>query len=367
MGRALWSAHPALIHCRRKFPSLTSGTHHDRGGRMSAHVPSSRCGNWRAAAGGHVRLSTPPTTRVAAAPEKARPRRLTAATTAGIKWPGPLPIKEEPRAARAPGSDKTDPRMVRLRTSGLEACSKSTGATGALDLRSLLISGSRAGTVENPRNMQMRKDGSTKVVPRMALLIRGSKPDPRRVRTGALDRQSQGRRGRAHSSLSSSPPARGRPTCRVREPARAASRGDPTEGELPRPRSLANRTEPHLANPRKRFNGRVPGPRAYPYRTGHGRPLEPPANSSTRNLQSATRSMGVVETSPSVLRRGGEGTFKTRRRARPDRLEWAQARGLVARLHLLGWTERERHQLRVRHRSRLKHRRCRLRHVPRRR
>jgi hypothetical protein len=31
--------------------------------------------------------------------------------------------------------------------------------------------------------------------------------------------------------------------------------GDPTEGELPRPRSLANGTEPHLANPRKRFNG----------------------------------------------------------------------------------------------------------------
>jgi hypothetical protein len=71
--------------------------------------------------------------------------------------------------------------------------------------------------------------------------------------------------------------------CRVREPARAASRWDPTEGELPRPRSLANGTEPHLANPRKRFNGRVSGPRAYPYRMGHGRPLEPPANSSTRN------------------------------------------------------------------------------------
>jgi hypothetical protein len=194
------------------------------------------------------------------------------------------------------------------------------------------------------------------VLPRTALLIRGSKPDPRRVRTGAPDPQSQGRRGRAHSSLSSSLPARGRPTCRVREPARAASRGDPTEGELPRPRSPSNGTEPHLANPRKRFNGRVSGPRAYPYRTGHERPLEPPANSSTRNPQSATRSMGVVETSPSVPRRDDEGTFKTRRRARPDHLEWAQARGLDARLHLLGCTERERYQSHVRHRSRLKHR-----------
>jgi hypothetical protein len=212
----------------------------------------------------------------------------------------------------------------------------------------------------------MRKDGSAQLLPRTALLIRGPKPDPRRVLTGAPDRQSQGRRGHAYSSLSSSPPARGRPTCRVREPARAASRGDSTEGELPRPRSLANGTEPHLGNPLKRFNGRVSGPRAYPYRTGHGHPLEPPANSSTRNLQSATQLMGVVETSPSVPQRDGEGAFKTIRRAHPNRLEWAQARVLNARLHLLGCTERERHQLRVRHRSRLKHRRCRLRHVPRR-
>jgi hypothetical protein len=187
----------------------------------------------------------------------------------------------------------------------------------------------------------------------MALLIRGSKSDPRRVRTSALGHQSQGRRGRAHSSLSSSPSARGRPTCRVREPARAASRGDPTEGELPRPRSLANGTKPHLANPRKRFNGRVSGPRAYPYRTGHGRPLEPPASSSTRNPQSATRSMGVVETSRSVLRRDGEGAFRARQRAHPDHFEWAQARGLDARLHLLGCTERERYQSRARDRSRL--------------
>jgi hypothetical protein len=333
---------------------------------MTACAPSSRHGNRRDTAGGHVRLPTPPTTRAAAAPEKARPQCLATATTAGIKWLGPLPSKEDPQPARAPSSDKTDPRKVRLPTSGLEACSKSTSATGALDRPSLLISGSRVGMAENPRDTQMRKDESTQVLPRTALLIRGSKPNPRTVRTGAPDHQSQGRRGRAHSSISSSPPARGRPTCRVRKPARAASRGDPTEGELPRPKSLANGTEPHLANPRKRFNGRVSGPRAYPYQMGHGRPLEPPANSSTRNPQSATRSIGVVETSPSVPRRDGEGAFKTRRRARPDRLEQAQARGLDARLHLLGCTEHEGHQLRVRHRSRLRYRRCRLRNVPRR-
>jgi hypothetical protein len=154
--------------------------------------------------------------------------------------------------------------------------------------------------------------------------------------TSAPDQQSQGRRGRVHSSLSSSSPARGRPTCHVQEPAMAASRGDPIEGELPRPRYPANRTEPHLANPHKRFHGRVSGPRANPYRTGHGHPLEPPDSISTRNPQSATRSMGVVETSPSAPRRDGEGAFETRQRAHPDRLERAQARGLDARLHLLG-------------------------------
>jgi hypothetical protein len=45
--------------------------------------------------------------------------------------------------------------------------------------------------------------------------------------------------------------------------------------------------------------------------------------------------MGIAETSPSVPRRDGEGTYKTSRRDRPDNLEWAQARGLYARLHLL--------------------------------
>jgi hypothetical protein len=140
--------------------------------------------------------------------------------------------------------------------------------------------------------------------------------------------------------------------------------GDPIEGGLPRPQSLANGTEPLLANPRKRFYGRVSGPRAYPYRTGHGRPVEPPTSSSTRNPQSATRSMGVVETSPSVPRRDSEGAFRTRRRARPDRLKRAQARGLDARLHLLGCTKRKRYQSRARDRSRLKHRLCRLKQIP---
>jgi hypothetical protein len=78
-----------------------------------------------------------------------------------------------------------------------------------------------------------------------------------------------------------------------------------------------------------------------------------------------TRSMGVVETSPSVPRRDGEGAFRTRRRAHPDRLEWAQARGLDARLHLLGCTECENYQSCACDRGRLEHHRCRLKQRPR--
>jgi hypothetical protein len=100
---------------------------------------------------------------------------------------------------------------------------------------------------------------------------------------------------------------------------------------------------------------------------GHGRPLESPDNSSTRNPQSATRSMGVAETSLSVPRKGGEGAFKTSQRACPDHLERAQARGLDARLHLLGDTERRQCQLHAcgTRRSQLKHCRCRLKLKPR--
>jgi hypothetical protein len=78
-----------------------------------------------------------------------------------------------------------------------------------------------------------------------------------------------------------------------------------------------------------------------------------------------TRSMGVVETSPSVPRRDGVGAFKTIRRAHPDRLNRAQARGLDARLHLLWCTECEKYQSCACDRSRLEHRRCRLKQMPR--
>jgi hypothetical protein len=58
--------------------------------------------------------------------------------------------------------------------------------------------------------------------------------------------------------------------------------------------------------------------------------------------------MGVTETSPSVPRRDDDGTYDTSQRARPDRLERAQARGLDARLYFLGCTERRQCQKRAR-------------------
>jgi hypothetical protein len=100
--RALRSVRPACINCRWNIPSLTNGAHHDHGGHATARMPSSRRGNRGAVAGGHVRLPTPPTTRAAAAPEKAHPRRETTAATAGIKWPCPLPSKEDPRSGPSP-------------------------------------------------------------------------------------------------------------------------------------------------------------------------------------------------------------------------------------------------------------------------
>jgi hypothetical protein len=96
-------ARSACINCRRTTQSLTSGTHHDQSGQAHARARSLRCGNRRAAAGRHVRPPTSPTTRAASAPEKARPQCTTVDATVGIKWPSPLPSKDDPRAARAQG------------------------------------------------------------------------------------------------------------------------------------------------------------------------------------------------------------------------------------------------------------------------
>jgi hypothetical protein len=82
--RVLRSVRPRRINCRWNLLSLTNEPHHDHDGHVTARTPSSRRSNRRAVADGHIRLPTPPTTRAAAAPEKARPRRETTVATASI-------------------------------------------------------------------------------------------------------------------------------------------------------------------------------------------------------------------------------------------------------------------------------------------
>jgi hypothetical protein len=68
---------------------------------------------------------------------------------------------------------------------------------------------------------------------------------------------------------------------------------------------------------------------------GMGVHLNQPNSSSMRNTQFATRSMGVVDTSPLCPAKGRRRDVKIRWRAPLDRLNWAQARGLDAWVHFL--------------------------------
>jgi hypothetical protein len=232
------------------------------------------------------------------------------AATAGIKWPGPLPSKDDPRVARARGS-----KSLTLEGCGYQPVASKPAwrerepRTPSIykDYRSAVRGPARLQTLESRRR---KKLGAPSCHPAVALLIRGSEVDPRWVRNKRpRSTESGATRARAFEPILD-PTGSGAPHMLYSRASEGSYSGDPIEGELLRPRSPANGTEPHLANPRKRFHGRVSGPRANPYRTGHGRPLESPDNSSTRNPQSATQSMGVVETSPSVPQRDDEGVFK---------------------------------------------------------
>jgi hypothetical protein len=73
-------------------------------------------------------------------------------------------------------------------TSGLETCPVRAGATGALESRGLLIYSFEGWLGREPTNSaDVNKTGASSCHPATALLIRGSKPDPRRVRTDAPD------------------------------------------------------------------------------------------------------------------------------------------------------------------------------------
>jgi hypothetical protein len=86
--------------------------------------------------------------------------------TAGIKWPGPLPSKDDPRAARAPGSKNLTLEECNYRLVASNPAQHERAPQVPSIYKKLLISGSRAGPAENPRNLQMRKDGGTQLPPR---------------------------------------------------------------------------------------------------------------------------------------------------------------------------------------------------------
>jgi hypothetical protein len=154
----------ALTAGERHLP-LTSRAHHDRSGQAHTHARSLWHDNRRAAVGHHVCPPTSPTTRVAAAPEKACLQCITMAVTVGIKWPGPVPSKDDPRVARARGLK--NPTLEGCNsTGGLEAHSVRVRATGGLDSQGLLISGSCASPISSPRVLQMQNVRGTQLPPR---------------------------------------------------------------------------------------------------------------------------------------------------------------------------------------------------------
>jgi hypothetical protein len=146
--------------------------------RAHAHALSLRRGDRRAAAGRHVHPPTSPTTRAVTTPKKVRSRRGTVVATARIKWPGPLPSKDDPRAARAPGSKNLTLEECDYRPVASKPAQRERAPWVPSIYEKLLISCSRAGPAENPRNPWMRKDGGTQLPLRNGPTDQGFKTRP---------------------------------------------------------------------------------------------------------------------------------------------------------------------------------------------
>src|SRR6185503_11224349 len=138
-----------------------------------------------------------------------------------------------------------------------------------------------------------------------ALLIRGSKPGPSEVRQAP-----QITRVRDCRDVPYKPPSNAEfeTSYAVFKASRGCLEGGSHRGRASSPRTLSNGPEPRLANPRKRFMRRVHGPRADPYRTGHGRPLEQPANSSPKQPWHAARAWVAWCASPLLPAEGRRGS-----------------------------------------------------------
>jgi hypothetical protein len=107
-------------------------------------------GNRRAAAGRQIRPPMSPTARAAAMLEKARPQHSTVAMTVGIKWPGPLSSKCDPRAAREQGSKNPTLEGCDYRSVVSKPTKRERAPQVPSIQRGLLISNSWAGSIASP-------------------------------------------------------------------------------------------------------------------------------------------------------------------------------------------------------------------------
>jgi hypothetical protein len=285
---------------------------------MSAHARSLRRSNRRAAAPRHVR----PPRRPLRAWLRRLKRRACRTRSLPRLWPFncPVPYRVSVTSARPkPRARKNGPSngviidqwsRVPLGESGRRECPRIWRITDQQ------LEGRLGREPTNPANAT--NTGAPNCHPAMALLIIGSKPDPQRVQTGTPRSIESGTTGARAFKPILEPTGSRAPHMLYSRANEGNQLRDPIERELPRPQSPANGTKPCLAHPSKSFHGQVSGPRANPYRTGHGHPLESPNNSSTRNPRFATRSMGVVGASPLCHGKGQRRGVRTRWRARPD-------------------------------------------------
>jgi len=86
------------------------------------------------------------------------------------------------------------------------------------------------------------------------------------------------------------------------------------------------------SEPLQALHGRVSGPRADSHRMGHGRPLEPPANSSPKHPWLVERAWVAWLASPLLLAERQTEGCNNQTRVPLIALTWAGARGLLARL-----------------------------------
>jgi hypothetical protein len=175
-------------------------------------------------------------------PLRARPRRLKRRARGVGLWPRlralngsvPYPVRmtleqPEPQARKNLTLEECDYRSVASKPAQCERAPQVPPIYK--NYRSMVRGPAWLKTLETCR---CEKTGALSCHPATALLIRGLKPALEGFEQAPQITRVRDDEG-AHSSLSSSPPARGCPTCRVREPARAASRGGSHRGRASAP------------------------------------------------------------------------------------------------------------------------------------